>query len=182
MLGHGYLEIKSLHLSLFPQVGNQEAVDVVLRSCANEKKPAKLTDLYKDDNDESYGHVNVSPSSKLRRITLVKQQKRAKQQPPSHQRRSCDSRKGDGVENEFHHEIDGPPSKLRRISLINRINPKLNHPNQENNSSLNGSFPQVGLVAACKELANLAVSRGSLDDITVMIIDLTCFRCNSDST
>ncbi|WOH16592.1 hypothetical protein DCAR_0936150 [Daucus carota subsp. sativus] len=29
-----------------------------------------------------------------------------------------------------------------------------------------------GLIAACKELANLALSRGSLDDITVMIIDL----------
>ncbi|KAK7839936.1 putative protein phosphatase 2c 14 [Quercus suber] len=33
-----------------------------------------------------------------------------------------------------------------------------------------------GLVAACEELVGLAVSRGSLDDITVMIIDLNHFR------
>ncbi|KAI5352253.1 hypothetical protein L3X38_005144 [Prunus dulcis] len=36
-----------------------------------------------------------------------------------------------------------------------------------------------GLVAACKELVNLALSRGSLDDITVMIIDLNHFDASS---
>ncbi|XP_076884774.1 putative protein phosphatase 2C 14 [Bidens hawaiensis] len=33
-----------------------------------------------------------------------------------------------------------------------------------------------GLVDACKELVNLAIKRGSLDDITVMIIDLKAFQ------
>lgn len=164
-------------LLLFSQVGNQEAVDIVSRLCAKEKETPKLTDLCKDDNDENYGRVNVSPSSKLRRITLVKQQKCATKRSSSHQR-LCGCRNGDLEENEFYHENDGPPTKLRRISLMNRLNPKLDRSNQENNGP-NASSSAVGLVAACKELANLAVSRGSLDDITVMIIDLTCLRFNS---
>ncbi|XP_076941622.1 putative protein phosphatase 2C 14 [Bidens hawaiensis] len=36
--------------------------------------------------------------------------------------------------------------------------------------------PNHGLVDACKELVNLAVKRGSLDDITVMIVDLKAFQ------
>ncbi|KAK4753609.1 hypothetical protein SAY87_001713 [Trapa incisa] len=155
---------------LWEQVGNQEAVDTVSRLCAREKRPPKLTALCKDGNDENYGRVNVSPSSKFRRISLVKQQKQATE-------RWCSCRgdgDGDHEANGFHYEIDGPPSKLRRISLMNRVNPKLDHhPNQENDSPNTSSFTSVGLAAACQELAGLAVSRGSLDDITVMIIDLT---------
>lgn len=127
-----------------------------------------------DDNDDNYGLVNVSPSSKLCRITLVKHQKTVKQHSPSHQR-SCNSRKEFGGEHDFFHEIDGPPSKLRRISPMNRMSTKPDHPDQEN-ISLSTGFSSIGLAAACKELVHPAVSRGSLDDITVMIIDLNCFR------
>ncbi|OWM89692.1 probable protein phosphatase 2C 14 [Punica granatum] len=164
---------------LWEEVGNQEAIDIISRLCMKEMKPLKLTDLRQDDNDDTYGRVNVSPSSKLRRVALVKQQKRASQQSPNHLR-TCATMNGDTEEDDISCEIDGPPSKLRKISLMNRINPKPDHPSQEN--SLNAGFSSIGIVAACKELANLAVSRGSLDDITIMIIDLNCFRCNNLSS
>jgi protein phosphatase 1L len=74
-------------------------------------------------------------------------------------------------------ENESPPPKSRRISLVKRVNMKTESPSKEN-ISYKRRPPHGGLVAACKELVNLAVSRGSLDDITVMIIDLNHFRCN----
>ena len=50
---------------------------------------------------------------------------------------------------------------------------KTKTPNQNQNSE---PETQTRLVDACKELVNLGVSRGSLDDITVMIIDLKAFQ------
>ncbi|XP_030443687.1 probable protein phosphatase 2C 14 [Syzygium oleosum] len=179
---------------LWEEVGNQEAVNIVRRSCIAEKGTLPSTDLDKDENDEyrcvtfpstdlykdvydECGCVNVSPSSKLRRILLLKQQKRIKQSP-SH-RRPLESLK-DG-ENEFLGEINSPPLKSRRISLFERINTKTECLcSQENNGDCNNGFSSAGLVAACTELANLAISRGSLDDITVMVIDLTQFRRDKD--
>ncbi|CAI0464648.1 unnamed protein product [Linum tenue] len=85
----------------------------------------------------------------------------------------------DGIEceeeEEFPSENDIPPLKLRRISLVKKIKTKTeSSPIKEN---IQKSPPSTaGLAGACKELVNLAVSRGSLDDITVMIIDLSCFR------
>ncbi|KAK3443216.1 hypothetical protein EUGRSUZ_B03277 [Eucalyptus grandis] len=157
---------------LWEEVGNQEAVNIVKRSCLADKATFSSTDLHKDENDE-YGCVNVSPSSKLRRILLLKQQKKIKQSP-SH-RRPLESWKDS--ENEFFGEIDSPPLKSRRVSLVKRINTKTEClSSQENNGDCNKGFSPVGLIAACKELANLAISRGSLDDITVMVVDLSQFR------
>ncbi|KAM7250063.1 hypothetical protein ACFE04_021946 [Oxalis oulophora] len=149
---------------LWEQVSNQDAVDSVKRILAS-KKLGPTIDVIQDNN-ENYSHVNVSPSAKLKRISLVKQLKASNQSPRSN-KKSIDGLKED-EDDHFGSETGSPPSKSRRISLFKRINvkPETPRPCQENKSAC------VGLMAACKELVNLAVSRGSLDDITVMIIDL----------
>ncbi|KAI3433142.1 Protein-serine/threonine phosphatase [Psidium guajava] len=157
---------------LWEEVGNQEAVNIVRRSCVADKATLSSTDLHKDENDENRA-VNVSPLSKLQRISLLKQQKKIKQSP-SH-RRPFESWKDS--ENEYLGETDSPPLKSRRVSLVKRISTKTEClSSRENHGDCNKGFSSVGLVAACKELANLAISRGSLDDITVMVVDLTQFR------
>ncbi|CAL2231204.1 unnamed protein product [Prunus armeniaca] len=192
---------------LWGEVGNQEAIDTVTRLCSVQKKLGPSGDLLKD-NVEDYGCVSVSPSSKLRRISLVKKLKGTQspgykktvnswkesendfpsenERPPSKSRISLVKRvnmrnespiketQSPGYkknvnswkdsENDFPIENESPPSKSRRISLVKRVNMKIQP-------------ASGGLVAACKELVNLALSRGSLDDITVMIIDLNHFRC-----
>ncbi|XP_023768365.1 probable protein phosphatase 2C 14 [Lactuca sativa] len=66
------------------------------------------------------------------------------------------------TENENENENEEPSLKVRRISHVDQVN---------------GMMPlPCGLVDSCKELLNLAVSRGSLDDITVMILDLKAFN------
>ncbi|CAN0896293.1 Probable protein phosphatase 2C 14 [Linum grandiflorum] len=127
---------------LWEVVGNQEAVDIVTKLCMPEKE---------------VGLVNVSPSPKLRRVSLVKQRQ---------------EEEDDG----FPSENDVPPPlKSRRINLVKKINTKIESPpNKEN--KLSPSPSTGGIANACKELVSLAVSRGSLDDITVMIIDLSYFR------
>ena len=64
---------------------------------------------------------------------------------------------------------------------MKRVNMKIEEsPTKENDASnYNKTSDSSGLVGACKELVNLAVTRGGLDDITVMIIDLNYFRLNS---
>lgn len=230
---------------------------MVTRLCSVQKKLGHSGDLLKD-NVEDYGCVSVSPSSKLRRISLVKQLKGAQspgykktvnswkesendfpsenESPPSKSRislvkrvnmknespkketQSLGYKKTDNSwkdsENDFASENESPPSKSRKISLVKRVNMKNESPIKDTQSpgykktvnswkdsendfpSENESPPSKsrrislvkrvnmkiqpapgGLVAACKELVNLALSRGSLDDITVMIIDLNHFRC-----
>ncbi|KAJ8758938.1 hypothetical protein K2173_002717 [Erythroxylum novogranatense] len=159
---------------LWEEVGNQEAVDIVVSFC---KKPDKKlrpgADINKDD-DHDYGRVNISPSGKLRRISLVKRQKGPRQSP--HLKKIVD--RDNAIEFDFPSENESPPSKLRKTSLVKRINVFTEFP-VEQNSGHKKQPATSGLVAACKELANLAVSRGSLDDITVMIIDLNHFKCIS---
>ncbi|KAI3516115.1 hypothetical protein L1887_15025 [Cichorium endivia] len=66
-------------------------------------------------------------------------------------------------ENYFPNENNEPSRKIRRVTLADVATTR--------------TYDQVnGLVDACKELVNLAVSRGSLDDITVMIVDLKAFQ------
>ncbi|KDP26688.1 hypothetical protein JCGZ_17846 [Jatropha curcas] len=158
---------------LWEEVGNQEAVDTVIALCMPEKKMGSIGDIQKDD-DVNYGCVNISPSSKLRRVSLVKQQKVLKHSPSNKQ--TVDSWKD--MQDNFACENESPPSKSRRISLVKRINVKNDSPIKENTVHKKRSA-SMGLVSACKELVNLAVSRGSLDDITVMIIDLNHFKCNN---
>lgn len=137
-----------------------------------EKKSESAVDCQKDGSID-YAKVNISPSSKLRRISLVKQQKGPRHSPV--RRNTFDNSKS--MEDEFGCENDSPPSKTRRVSLVKRVSVKTESPIKENCG--HEKKPACGvLVAACKELVNLAVSRGSLDDITVMIVDLNHFRCN----
>ncbi|KAI9114018.1 hypothetical protein K1719_015269 [Acacia pycnantha] len=142
---------------LWDKVGNQEAVDTVTRVCRNEEKLG--SDVQNDIDDDDYVQVNVSPSSKLRRVSLVK---RATQ----------------NGWNEFGCENDSPPSKSRRISWVKRVSMKKEMPVKESNMCKKSEGSGPGLLAACKELVNLAVKRGTLDDVTVMIIDLKHYNCN----
>ncbi|KAF3431185.1 hypothetical protein FNV43_RR25915 [Rhamnella rubrinervis] len=138
-------------------------------------KLGSIGDCLKDNGDVK-GCLNSSPSSKLRnRILLVKQQEGLNESPIYKKTVSC----WKGCENEFVSENESPPMKSQRISLVKRLNTKIESPTKENSG--HRKRPASGLVDACKELVNLAVSRGSLDDITVMIIDLNHFRCNSSS-
>lgn len=68
-------------------------------------------------------------------------------------------------------ENGSPPAKFRRISLVKRTKMKTRFSSNEN-EALNERPTDSRLLTACKKLAELAVDRGSLDDITVMIIDL----------
>lgn len=127
------------------------------------------------DHEDDYGHVNVSLSAKLRRISLVKKQKGTDKDPSY--KKTTSIWKGT-IEDDLPSENESPPpSKSRRTSLVKRVNMKTQSPAEE---TINHERrPASRLVDTCKELVNLAVSRGSLDDITVMIIDLNQFKCNS---
>ncbi|KAF5940058.1 hypothetical protein HYC85_021225 [Camellia sinensis] len=153
---------------LWEEVGNQEAVDIVMRSCLVEKKG--LIGHDRDENDDGFRFLSNSPSSMLQRVSLVKQKKKMGRPCPSKKKtvNRKESKNGFACENE-----SPPPSKTRRISF--QMNMKIHSPNQEYKSHDKRSASS-GLAAACNELANLAVTRGSLDDITVMIIDLNHFN------
>ncbi|KAM6562315.1 hypothetical protein CsatB_022313 [Cannabis sativa] len=160
-------------------VGNQEAIDTVKQSlCSVEKKLGPSSGDYLKENDYSeYGLVNVSPSSKLRRVSLVKQAKKGLMITKSPSYKKTSNNNGLNLKNQSEHdfivnESESPPSKSRRISLAKRVNTKMDSPTKLSSKEL---------VAACKELVNLAVNKGSLDDITVMIIDLNQFRLNNNN-
>ncbi|KAE8710226.1 putative protein phosphatase 2C 14 [Hibiscus syriacus] len=158
---------------LWEEVSEQEAIDTVTRLSV-----AKRTDNnggHSKENDEDYGRVSVSPS-KIRRISLVKQQQKDTCQSPRY-KNNIDGWK-DNDRDVFACENRSPPSKFRRISMVKRISTKLESPTQENTSFKKKPSSAAGIMAACKELVSLAVNRGSLDDITVMIIDLNHFKCN----
>lgn len=64
-------------------------------------------------------------------------------------------------------EDRSPPAKCRRVPVVKQMKMKTRFPGNENRV-----LNERRLLASCKKLADLAVDRGSLDDITVMIIDL----------
>ncbi|CAI9093037.1 OLC1v1028438C1 [Oldenlandia corymbosa var. corymbosa] len=143
---------------LWEEVGNQEAAEIVSRSCSG---------------DENGLVITRCPSPKLRRVSL--KSKRASSQFSSSKQRD---EKSMGTEVNFASENDStPPSKARRISFMNQSKVRNTLSDQENSCFGRGT-PGSGsrLVAACKELVSLAMSRGSLDDITVMIVDLNLFK------
>lgn len=68
---------------------------------------------------------------------------------------------------------DGSPlAKCRRVSVVKQTKMRTRFPDNKNR------VLERRLLAACKKLADLAVDRGSLDDITVMIIDLNHYNMN----
>ncbi|ESQ28501.1 hypothetical protein EUTSA_v10018643mg [Eutrema salsugineum] len=139
---------------LWDVVSNQEAVDTVLRVLAPRKTPRES-----EDENLIHGLVNVSPSSKLRRVSLVKQRKELL---PVQSPKSAKSTSYYHSENELPSPHLSPPSKSRKITALKRIKMKTE-----------SSWTK----AACKELVDMAVSRGSMDDITVVIVDLNHYKC-----
>lgn len=151
---------------------NRPASGGVVKACNGQlNKLGSVGDCLKDNGDVN-GCRNSSPQLKLlNRILLVKQQKGLSESP--FYKKTGTSWKD--CENEFVSENESPPLKSQRISLVKRLNTMIESPTKEN-SDHRKRPASGGLVDACKELVNLAVSRGSLDDITVMIIDLNYFR------
>ncbi|KAL8142424.1 hypothetical protein V2J09_015456 [Rumex salicifolius] len=143
---------------LWGKVGNQEAVDVVLRSGSTGKKSLGLAEELCKEN---------SSSPKIKRVSVVKQKKMTGMSP-SHGKKTDENVRADAYELDT--ENESPPSKMRRTSLFPQ-SVKSKPVKEDNSESI-----YKGLVTACKELVNLALSRGSLDDITVMVIDLNHFR------
>ncbi|KAL8550579.1 hypothetical protein ACS0TY_009127 [Phlomoides rotata] len=145
---------------LWDEVSNQEAVDIVMQACSGGTK--QLVGLSQDNNNRVVYHCkSPSPFSKSPRVALVKSKRRRIFQ--SIQRKSS--------EEETSCENGSPPSKSRRISMANPMKLKTHFPSNENEFLIE----KRGLLAACKKLADLAVARGSLDDVTVMIVDLNYY-------
>lgn len=159
---------------LWEEVGSQEAAEIVMQSCSGKEK-MKSSETQTEEITE-YGSLTMSPSPKLRRVFMVKS--------PSPKSRKIDrlpnfgktTESWKGNEDNFGCENESPPpSKAPRISLTNQTKVKTKCSNQENYLDRKPASAD-GLVAACKELVSLAVARGSLDDITVMIVDLSFFK------
>ncbi|KAA8533217.1 hypothetical protein F0562_033250 [Nyssa sinensis] len=102
---------------LWEEVGNQEAVDIVMRSCSVEKKLGPTGDMWKE-NDDEFGCANMSPS-KLWRVSLVKQRIRMAQSPSNYKRTVCCWKEN---KEDFAYENESPSSKARKISLANQMN------------------------------------------------------------
>ncbi|PQP97669.1 hypothetical protein Pyn_10516 [Prunus yedoensis var. nudiflora] len=109
-------------------VGNQEAIDTVTRLCSVQKKLGPSGDLLKD-NEEDYGCVSVSPSSKLRRISLVKQLKGT--QSPGY-KKTVNSWKES--EKTSRVKMRAPHRSQEEISLVKRVNMKNESPIKETQS------------------------------------------------
>ncbi|KAD2803953.1 hypothetical protein E3N88_37330 [Mikania micrantha] len=118
---------------LWDEVGNQEAIDVVIRCMTN--LPPKLKNVYRV--------------------------KRMKQRVYNNRKES---------ENDKQHK------DRQVVSFVNRAKTWAQNQDPNQNQDQDHGLTANGLVDACKELVNLAVKRGSLDDITVMILDLKSFR------
>lgn len=157
-------------------MGNQETIDVVTRSWLMDKSFGLSKGSLRSIS-HTYCSANPSPS-KVRRVSLVTQPKVGVGQSPI-----CEKLIDSCEEGEYDYacEIESPGSKSRRISLVRHKKMKLEFSPKENNDCYRKIPTFSRLVAACKELVDLALSRGSLDDITVMIIDLSHFRCKSQS-
>ncbi|XAR48115.1 Phosphoprotein phosphatase [Bertholletia excelsa] len=152
---------------LWEEVGNQEAVDIVTRSCLAKKKLAPIHGD-SDKNSDGFGLSSTCPSI-LQKVPPVKRKKKL---GFSTSRKKLSSRKAS--ENRFACENEIPPLKTRKISFEMDLN--VQSPNPEHRRSYGKRQASDGLLAACNELVELAVTRGSLDDITVMIIDLNHFK------
>lgn len=148
------------------QVSNQDAVDIVMRSCSGDTKQLAKSP---GKNCNTYPCSNASPISKSPRISVLKPRRII--HSTSHNMSNVQQEKSV----EFCQENGSPPSKCRRISSAKQMKIKSHFSNNEN-EEVAGKRVCSPLLAACKELADLAVTRGSLDDITVMIVDLNCFR------
>ncbi|KAI3467603.1 hypothetical protein Pfo_024266 [Paulownia fortunei] len=153
---------------LWEEVSNQEAVDIVMQSCSSGKKQLVRSSPAKEGS--VYPCTSASPLSKSPRVPLLKS--KSIFHPTSHKMCSVHQKRS---EDEQFCENGSPPSKSPRISLAKQMKLRTHFPNNEN-EVLGEKSTYGGLLAACKELVNLAVTRGSLDDITVMVVDLNHYK------
>lgn len=117
-----------------------------------------------------------SCSPKLRRRVL-RVKSSSPSSPKSRKTESWKRNEEDSFGSENESPSHPPPSKAPRISLTDQTKVKTKGSDQQNcHDRKPACAAEFGLVAACKELVNLAVARGSLDDITVMIVDLSFFK------
>lgn len=119
-----------------------------------------------DNNRVMYQRKAPNPFSKSPRMPLVKSKRIFH---PTSRNLSTQRKSGDEDEN------GSPPSKSRRISVANQMKIKTHFPSNENEFLFDKHPTYGGLLSACKKLADLAVARGSLDDVTVMIVDLNYY-------
>ncbi|KAK4488805.1 hypothetical protein RD792_004595 [Penstemon davidsonii] len=145
---------------LWDEVNNQEAIDIVMRSCSIGMK-----------GSSPYPCPSPRPISKSPRISLVKSRRII--HPTSHKMFNVHTNTSD--EDARYKENGSPPSKSQKVSLVKQMKIKTHFPNNNENEDVEKPA-YGGLVATCKELVDLAVTRGSLDDITVMIIDLNHYK------
>ncbi|KAL6547415.1 hypothetical protein OROMI_023136 [Orobanche minor] len=147
---------------LWQEVSNQEAVDIVMQSCSKRH-------LTIDSPATVVGPSVTSPlSNSPTRFPFLKSNK-ILYRPTGH--KTCTFHQKT-IEDGQHCENGSPPSKSRRISSAKQTKVRSHSPNNENEVLGAKSIYTDELLAACKELVSLATTRGSLDDITVMVVDL----------
>lgn len=141
-----------------------------MQSCSSDKKLMRSS---QEKKGSVFPCTSVSPSSKSPRVPSHKSKRifhsTGHKMCSVHQKQSEDGQCG---------ENGSPVSKSRRISLAKQMKIRTQFPNNEN-EVLGEKSTNGGLLAACKELGNLAVARGSLDDVTVMIVDLNRYKGSS---
>uniref|UniRef100_A0A803M730 protein-serine/threonine phosphatase n=1 Tax=Chenopodium quinoa TaxID=63459 RepID=A0A803M730_CHEQI len=127
------------------------------------------------DGLSDFDSENHSPPTKLRRTSLFSHKNMKNLSlSPSCQKTENTSTVKEGL-SEFYNKNESP-AKLRRTPLFSPKSIKTQSPNRENKRPTSD-----GLVAACKKLVNLAVSRGSMDDITVMVVDLKHYKLDRNA-
>ncbi|XP_073130089.1 probable protein phosphatase 2C 14 [Henckelia pumila] len=158
---------------LWEEVTNQETVDVVTKLCSGStKQEVRSVPEIRSSLCPCTSPIDVTKSP---RVSLVKTKRMLHH--TCHKTSSVYQKNVDDHDDEYCSENRSPPSKIRRISSTQQIKIKKNPFPHNENADLAEKKPTCSsLLTACKELANLAVTRGSLDDITVMIVDLKCYQ------
>ncbi|KAL6562677.1 hypothetical protein OROGR_003684 [Orobanche gracilis] len=134
---------------LWQEVSKQEAVDIVMQSCSKR-------------------HLTSPLSNSPTRYPFLKSDK-ILHRATGHKTCTFHQKTSEGGQR---CENGSPPSKSQRISLAKQTKVRSHSTNNENEVLGAKSIYNDGLLAACKELVSLATTRGSLDDITVMVVDL----------
>ncbi|CAH9107443.1 unnamed protein product [Cuscuta epithymum] len=174
---------------LWDKVGNQEAIDVVMQSCQKETTPSQPKNDNSKENEFEFNCKSTSPSPKLKRISMVKSNK-GREREFGNENESPAAVKSlrislgkssiwkETADSDFIRE-NGSPVKAQRTSVAHssiRVSSRSPCSRRSDDSLKENEENSYSLVAACQRLANLAVTRGSWDDVTVMIVDLGHFK------
>uniref|UniRef100_A0A803L0V0 protein-serine/threonine phosphatase n=1 Tax=Chenopodium quinoa TaxID=63459 RepID=A0A803L0V0_CHEQI len=143
----------------------------------NMKTPSPSPSYKKIEKEglSDFDNENHSPPTKLRRTSLFSHKNMKNHSlSPSCKRTENTCTVKEGL-SDFYNKNESP-AKLRRTPLFSPKSIKTQSPNRENKRPTSD-----GLVAACKKLVNLAVSRGTMDDITVMVVDLKHYKLDRNA-